>query len=109
VPPQRKNATYTKYVRALRDYLEGFLRRTQPLLDVGEVVGPAAEEKFEGLWKEGKVAGWPLEATGLQPQGGDGDGGVGAPRYVCVHVCVCVYLGLWARVCDGGCGLMPRA
>ncbi len=76
VPPQRKNATYLKYVRALVEYLEGFLRRTQALLDVeGEIVGPAAEAAFDALWKEGQAPGWPLEATGLQSQEGDGNGG----------------------------------
>lgn len=88
MPAQRKKATYTKYVRALNEYLEGFLRRTQPLLDVeGEVVGPTAEARFDGLWKEGKVPGWPLEATGLAQQLQQGaEGAAGAPRCVCVDV-----------------------
>ena len=84
MPAQRKNATYTKYVRALNEYLEGFLRRTQPLLELeGEVVGPTVEARFDGLWKEGNVPGWPLEATGLAQQLQQGAEGVaGAPRCV---------------------------
>lgn len=77
-------------MRALHDYLAGFMRRTQPLLDLQEVVGPEAEGRFDGLWKEGRVPGWPLEATGLlqqqqQQQGGEGGEaavGGGAPRCV---------------------------
>lgn len=79
MPAQRKNATYTKYVRALHEYLAGFLRRTQPLLALEEVVGPEAEARFDALWKEGKVTGWPLEATGLLQQQEGGQAG-GAPR-----------------------------
>ena len=40
IPHQKKNATYAAYVRSLHDYLVSFLKRTQPLLDLNDIIGP---------------------------------------------------------------------
>jgi splicing factor 3A subunit 3 len=39
IPEQRKNATYAAYLKDLFDYLLGFFKKTQPLVDEEEVVG----------------------------------------------------------------------
>ena len=61
IPEERKLKDRKKYVRllaALEKYLEGFLKRTQPLLPIKDVTGPAIEE-FENDWREtGGADGW---------------------------------------------------
>jgi splicing factor 3A subunit 3 len=53
---------YRGYVEELRAYLVGFLRRTQPLVDIEEILQGSREE-FEISWKEGRVAGWSANAS----------------------------------------------
>jgi len=58
--PQEKRITagYQAYLRELYDYLLSFFQRTQPLVDLEEVIGKENQEKFEQLWSDGKVTGW---------------------------------------------------
>ncbi|CAN0070527.1 unnamed protein product, partial [Phaeothamnion confervicola] len=53
---------YGRYVGDLGAYLEGFLRRTQPLVDVKDVRAEARCE-FEAEWAAGKAPGWPPVAA----------------------------------------------
>ena len=46
IPEARKNATYGAYLRDLYDYLRGYLQRTQPLVDIDDVVGPKVREAW---------------------------------------------------------------
>ena len=61
---------YQKYCRALLDYLVGFLRRTQPLTPVSQLLS-AAETEFGERWDKREVARW------QQQQEGDAAGGNG--------------------------------
>jgi len=57
---------YVRFLAALETYLEGFLRRTQPLLNLAEITGRAVSS-FEDEWRrEGGYDGWeckPAEAS----------------------------------------------
>jgi len=69
IPESRKLKDRKKYTRlliALEKYIEGFLKRTQPVLNLNDVTGPAISE-FESEWgKSGGYNGWegkPAEAA----------------------------------------------
>jgi len=64
--PQEKRTTagYQAYLRELYDYLVSFFQRTQPLVDLEEVIGKGNQEKFEQLWAEGKLPGWKKPESG---------------------------------------------
>lgn len=60
------SGAYARYSRELRDYLLGFLRRTQPLMPLNKLI-EAAEADFEQRWQNGAVTRWqsspPTEAA----------------------------------------------
>ena len=43
---------YARYARKLQDYLQGFLKRTQPLLPLEKML-EAADEDFDARWARG--------------------------------------------------------
>jgi splicing factor 3A subunit 3 len=54
---------YVRFLRALETYLDAFLKRTQPLLNLEEVVQPAMKV-FEEEWKKsGGALGWEPKAA----------------------------------------------
>ena len=54
---------YVRFLMALEEYWEGFLKRTQPLLKLGDVSGKAVSE-FENEWrKTGGCDGWENKAA----------------------------------------------
>ncbi|XP_075217384.1 splicing factor 3a subunit 3 noi [Lycorma delicatula] len=60
MPKERKNSEYRKYLEMLLDYLEGYIRRIKPLLDVGLEMENVNKE-FNGQWEAGTFPGWPKE------------------------------------------------
>lgn len=54
---------YVRFLIALETYLEGFLQRTQPLLNLSDVSGQAVAQ-FEKIWREsGGCDGWEAKAA----------------------------------------------
>lgn len=74
IPEQKKLKDRKKYVRflvALQKYLEGFLARTQPLLQMKDVTGPAIAE-LESEWREtGGCEGWQVKPAEKSTAGSD--------------------------------------
>ncbi|KAJ1677145.1 Pre-mRNA-splicing factor sap61, partial [Spiromyces aspiralis] len=58
-PHKHKNLQYKEYVRNICEYLESFLARSNPLLDVQKLRREAIT-KFEQDWAAGKAKGWEL-------------------------------------------------
>ncbi|KAF9574160.1 Splicing factor 3A subunit 3 [Mortierella alpina] len=53
-----KDGDYQKYLDALCNYLEGFLKRIKPLSNIGEIKDDARQD-FDKKWQEGSLPGWP--------------------------------------------------
>lgn len=58
---EKSTPAYLTYAQTLYSYLLSFFERALPLVDIQAKVSEE-EEKFEELWKEGKVEGWDGEA-----------------------------------------------
>lgn len=54
---QKMNDRYFQYLTGLADYLESFLRRTQPLEDPDKIVA-GVESAFSEGWEKDEVPGW---------------------------------------------------
>lgn len=67
----KKLDAYRAYLLDLRKYLDGFLRKTQPLANVDRIAAEAVEA-FEEEWEQGKVLGW--EQQGEEVFGGSSGG-----------------------------------
>uniref|UniRef100_A0A6B2EFZ3 Putative splicing factor 3a subunit 3 n=1 Tax=Phlebotomus kandelakii TaxID=1109342 RepID=A0A6B2EFZ3_9DIPT len=60
IPRDRKNTEYKKYLEMLLDYLNGYVARVKPLLDIdGEM--EATNKEFNRDWDLGNFPGWPKE------------------------------------------------
>ncbi|KAI9227223.1 MAG: hypothetical protein DHS80DRAFT_17553 [Piptocephalis tieghemiana] len=57
IPLAEKRSAYSRYVKAVQDYLESFLNRTQPLLDQ-QSIKEEVEASFAEQWDAGTVPGW---------------------------------------------------
>ncbi|RKP14554.1 splicing factor 3a subunit 3 [Piptocephalis cylindrospora] len=57
ISASEKGESYAKYVKGVREYLESFLQRTQPLLDTQEIQ-EEVEASFTDRWAAGTVPGW---------------------------------------------------
>ena len=80
---ERKTASgaYRHYLERLISYLEGYLSRAKPMLDLEEV-SSAALARFEKEWAEGVFPGW----TGVGGAGnGDKSGGSEVPSSALSH------------------------
>ncbi|TPX33358.1 hypothetical protein SmJEL517_g03725 [Synchytrium microbalum] len=53
----RASSDYFKYVTDVRAYLEGFLKRSQPLFDASAIQTKASNE-FYPKWEAGEIQGW---------------------------------------------------
>ena len=62
---------YGRYLRALNDYWLGFIRRTQPLMPLDELLEKATTS-FDERWSKGEVTRWQASSSGE-------DNGDGAP------------------------------
>lgn len=68
----KKTDAYRTYLTELRRYLDGFMRKTQPLANVDNISAKAVES-FEEAWERGTVEGW-------EQQGAEVFGAAGASK-----------------------------
>lgn len=73
----KKTGAYKSYISALKDYLDDFMHRAKPLVDIDEELA-IADQEFEVKWKEGKLPGWSEEKSSgalakFMPSAGDLD------------------------------------
>ncbi|WAR08983.1 SF3A3-like protein [Mya arenaria] len=65
VPKERKNAAYKEYLQYLLEYLEMYVQRIKPILDINKEMRTVLAE-FEQQFSEGHFPGWPeLASLGL--------------------------------------------
>jgi len=62
VDKTKKTGAYKNYINKLSDYLQDFVRRAKPLLDLDSEM-EACDGAFEQKWKEGKIPGWSNEKS----------------------------------------------
>ncbi|KAF3933050.1 hypothetical protein ABW20_dc0107251 [Dactylellina cionopaga] len=67
-PKANKNDAYFSYLTSLAEYLESFLRKTQPLSNPDTIIRGFGDE-FETAWKEGTVPGWETNVSAERPAG----------------------------------------
>ncbi|CBJ31751.1 conserved unknown protein [Ectocarpus siliculosus] len=83
IPEQEKlrGKAYAGFLADLREYLGGFLTRTQPLVDLDEVLGDT-DSSFEEAWEAGTLPGWTSgrAAAAAAAAAAAGKGGAAAPR-----------------------------
>ncbi|XP_052807476.1 splicing factor 3A subunit 3-like [Mya arenaria] len=63
VPKERKNAAYKEYLQYLLEYLEMYVQRIKPILDINKEMRTVLAE-FEQQFSEGHFPGWPKETLG---------------------------------------------
>lgn len=78
---EKVSDAYIKYLAALAEYLEGFMRRTRPLENL-EKIFATFDKEFEEAWEKHEVPGWEKKATvngGDAEMGGTTDQGIWCP------------------------------
>jgi len=70
---QKMAEPYFQYLKALQDYLEGFMRRTKPLENLDKIFAKFDDE-FVELWEKEEVPGWEKNAMQIGPSAGDEPG-----------------------------------
>lgn len=72
---QKMSESYFQYLKALQEYLEGFMRRTKPLENLDKLFA-SFDQEFDEQWAKDEVPGWEKNAQQSGPAGGDvsGDG-----------------------------------
>lgn len=65
---QKLSEAYFSYLKALQDYLEGFLRRTKPLEDPDKIFA-GFDKEFDDLWEKKQVPGWEEDAAQSKSSG----------------------------------------
>lgn len=70
---QKKSESYFQYLKALQDYLEGFMRRTKPLENLDKIFANFDKE-FDELWEKDEVPGWEKNAPQSAAPDGDAPG-----------------------------------
>jgi len=72
---QKKSEAYFQYLKALQDYLEGFMRRTKPLENLDKLFD-TFDKEFEQLWEKDEVPGWEknTSASASAPIAGESQG-----------------------------------
>ncbi|KAJ0399203.1 hypothetical protein ATCC90586_000045 [Pythium insidiosum] len=58
-----RSSGYETYLRDVKTYLLGFYRKTQPLVDLDDVIAET-QSKFDKQWALNQVAGWNSRASG---------------------------------------------
>ncbi|KAH7396124.1 hypothetical protein BKA66DRAFT_566630 [Pyrenochaeta sp. MPI-SDFR-AT-0127] len=81
---QKKSEAYFQYLKALQDYLEGFMRRTKPLENLDKLFANFDKE-FVELWEKDEVSGWEKNAPSSAPTNGEAQGE-----------------GIWCSACNKG-------
>jgi len=71
LPNHTQTGAYAAYVRDLTAYLASFFQRTQPLVDVPNVMAKECEAPFESAWEAGQVKGWEMHCEASKANGGD--------------------------------------
>jgi splicing factor 3A subunit 3 len=66
---QKKSEAYFQYLKALQEYLDGFMRRTKPLENLDKLFA-SFDKEFEELWEKDEIPGW---EKGVQPAMANGD------------------------------------
>ncbi|KAF2703081.1 splicesome-associated protein [Pleomassaria siparia CBS 279.74] len=59
---QKLSDSYFQYLKALKDYLEGFMRRTKPLENLDKTFA-GFDADFEQLWEKQEVPGWEKDTS----------------------------------------------
>ncbi|KAH9882619.1 hypothetical protein J1614_000855 [Plenodomus biglobosus] len=59
---QKKSEAYVQYLKALQEYLEGFMRRTKPLENLDKLFA-TFDKEFVELWEKDEVPGWGKNAS----------------------------------------------
>lgn len=62
IPREKKNTAYREYLESLSSYLEDYVYRVAPLLDLSEEQ-ERTRKQFEKNWAEGMFPGWGKEAS----------------------------------------------
>jgi splicing factor 3A subunit 3 len=70
---QKFSEAYFQYLKALQDYLEGFMRRTKPLENLDKLFAHF-DSQFEDLWAKDEVPGWEKVAPASAATNGDVQG-----------------------------------
>eukprot|EP00301_Raphidiophrys_heterophryoidea_P009975 c14_g1_i1.p1 GENE.c14_g1_i1~~c14_g1_i1.p1 ORF type:complete len:552 (+),score=113.40 c14_g1_i1:36-1658(+) len=77
IPISLKTALYTEYIEKLWEYLEGFFKRSQPLISLAPQL-KKLEEELDSRWTKGLLPGWQPKgdtATTSSDTGANGDHG----------------------------------
>ena len=69
IPKERKNASYRSYLLHLLGYLDDYVGRIKPLLDM-KLEEAKVKTDFEKQWAEGSFRGWPKETSGALTHAG---------------------------------------
>ncbi|OAL43168.1 splicesome-associated protein [Pyrenochaeta sp. DS3sAY3a] len=67
---QKKSEHYFSYLKALQDYLEGFMQRIKPLENLDQLFA-SFDRDFTELWDKGEVPGWEQDAPANAPANSD--------------------------------------
>lgn len=70
---QKKSEAYFHYLKALQDYLEGFMRRTKPLENLDKLFA-SFDNEFDELWNKDQVPGWEKNNPAAAPDNGGAPG-----------------------------------
>ncbi|XP_064612835.1 splicing factor 3A subunit 3-like [Liolophura sinensis] len=69
VPKDRKTSGYREYLLSLLEYLEFYINRVRPLMDVAEEM-ESVQKEFDKQWTDGMFPGWPKETSGALTRSG---------------------------------------
>lgn len=69
IPKERKNMEYKRYLETLNTYLNGFVARVRPLLDLDAEMEQVFAD-FEQQWQTGQFPGWPKEQESAMTHSG---------------------------------------
>ncbi|CAI9729227.1 splicing factor 3A subunit 3-like [Octopus vulgaris] len=69
IPKDKKGGAYKDYLLMLLEYLESYIYKVKPLLDMNEEMESVMKD-FEWHWSEGTFIGWPKETTGALTHAG---------------------------------------
>jgi splicing factor 3A subunit 3 len=81
---QKMSEPYFQYLKALQEYLEGFMRRTKPLENLDKLFA-SFDKEFEEAWEKDQIPGWKKTAPTSAPTNGDASGE-----------------GIWCAACNKG-------
>lgn len=62
IPKERKNGEYRRYLCTLLEYLQNYIGRVRPLLDLDHEINTTLEN-FYTQWENGTFVGWPVSIS----------------------------------------------